>query len=77
MGWSRLNSKLILRDMTKLKSILSAIAAAAATVAGLDVNGFIAVLPPEAAKWLVIIPSGAAVVVHIVEAILNPKPVKS
>jgi hypothetical protein len=54
--------------MTKLKSLLAALAAAAATVAGLDVTGFIAVLPPHIAKWLVILPSGAAVIVHLVEA---------
>src|SRR5690606_31022379 len=35
----------------------------------LDLTGFIAVLPPEAAKWLVIIPSGAAAIVHLVEAV--------
>lgn len=57
--------------MTKLKSLLAALAAAAATIAGLDVTGFVSVLPPEVAKWLVILPSGAAVIVHIVEGILE------
>lgn len=55
--------------MKRVKAITAAIAAVAATVAGLDLTGFTSFLPPEAAKWLVIIPSGAAAVVHLIEAI--------
>lgn len=54
--------------MKQAKAILGAIAATAATIAGLDVGGLISVMPPDLAKWLVIIPSAAAVIVHVVEA---------
>lgn len=55
--------------MKRIQLILAAIAAIAATVAGLDLTGFVTVLPPELAKWLVIIPSAAAAVVHIVQSV--------
>jgi hypothetical protein len=57
--------------MKRAKAITSSIAAFAATVAGLDLTGFIDVLPPEAAKLLVIIPSSAAFVVHTAELFLT------
>lgn len=55
--------------MNRLKAILAAIAALAATVAGLDLTGIVSVLPPDAARALVVIPSAAAVVVHLIAAI--------
>lgn len=55
--------------MKRIQLILAAIAAIAATIAGLDLTGFVTVLPPEMAKWLVIIPSAAAAIVHIVQAV--------
>jgi hypothetical protein len=54
--------------MKKLKAVLAVVAALAATLAGLDLTGIIAVMPPEVAKVLVIVPSAAAVVVHAVAA---------
>ena len=47
--------------MNRLKAILAAIAALAATVAGLDLTGIVSVLPPDVARALVVIPSAAAV----------------
>jgi hypothetical protein len=55
--------------MKRIQLILAAIAAIAATIAGLDLTGFVAVLPPEMAKWLVIVPSGAAAIVHIAQTV--------
>jgi hypothetical protein len=55
--------------MTRLKSILAAVAAMAATLAGLALACLTALLPPEVAKWLVVIPSAAAVVVHLAQGI--------
>jgi hypothetical protein len=55
--------------MKRFKAVLSAIAATAATIAGLDVTGFVTVLPYEVAKWLVILPSAGAAVAHVVEAV--------
>ena len=55
--------------MKRIQVILAAIAAIAATVAGLDLTGFVTVLPPEMAKWLVIIPSAAAAIVHLTQAV--------
>lgn len=54
--------------MKKLKAALAVVAALAATLAGLDLTGIIAVMPPEVAKVLVVVPSAAAVVVHLVGA---------
>lgn len=54
--------------MKRIQLILAAIAAIAATIAGLDLTGFVTVLPPEMAKWLVIIPSAAAAIVHVAQA---------
>lgn len=51
-------------------AILGAIAAVFATLAGLDVTGFTAVLPPNLARWLVIVPSACAVLVHFIAAII-------
>jgi hypothetical protein len=53
--------------MKTLKAVLAVVAALAATLAGLDVSGFIALMPPDLAKVLVIVPSAAAVVVHLIE----------
>lgn len=53
--------------MKTLKAVLAVLAALAATLAGLDVSGFIALMPPDVAKVLVIVPSAAAVVVHLIE----------
>lgn len=55
--------------MKTTKAILAAIAAIAATIAGLDVSGFVSLLPASLATWLVIVPSAAAAIVHIAEAI--------
>jgi hypothetical protein len=55
--------------MNRLKAILAALAALAATVAGLDLTGITSLLPPDAARALVIIPSAAAVIAHLVSAI--------
>lgn len=55
--------------MKRAKAIFAAIAATAATLAGLDLTGIIPVMPASVAKWLVIIPSGAAVIVHLAEAL--------
>lgn len=51
-------------------AILGAIAAVFATLAGLDVTGFTAVLPPNLARWLVIVPSACAVLAHFIAAII-------
>lgn len=64
---TRRSRNLTHKNMKKLKAILAIIASAAATLAGLDVNNYVSVLPPEVAKWLIIIPSAAAFVVHICE----------
>lgn len=40
-----------------------------ATIAGLDITGIVAVLPPEVAKWGVVLPSAAAAVVHLLESL--------
>ena len=55
--------------MNRFKSILAALTAVFATIAGLDVTGIVALLPPEVAKWGVIIPSAAAAVVHLLESL--------
>lgn len=55
--------------MQRFKSILAFNAAIFATIAGLDVTGIVALLPPEVAKWGVIIPSAAAAVVHFLESL--------
>lgn len=55
--------------MTRFKSILATLTAVFATIAGLDVTGIIALLPPDVAKWGVIIPSAAAAVVHLLESV--------
>jgi hypothetical protein len=52
-----------------IKAVLATVAAIAATVAGLDVTGFVSVLPPDLAAWLVIAPSAAAAILHAAEAL--------
>lgn len=55
--------------MKTLKAVLAAVAALAATLAGLDLTGIIAVMPAEWAKVLVVVPSAAAVIAHVVQAL--------
>lgn len=62
-------NKRLLGVMKRIQAILAAVAAIAATVAGLDLTGFVTVLPPDLAKWLVIVPSGAAAIVHIAQTV--------
>ncbi|MGC4017506.1 MAG: hypothetical protein QM755_23775 [Luteolibacter sp.] len=57
--------------MKRAIAILSTIAAGFATLAGLDMTGFTAVLPPDVAKWLVIVPSASAAIVHFINAIVG------
>lgn len=54
--------------MNRLKAILAALAVLAATSAGLDLTGIVSVLPPDVARVLVVIPSAAAVMVHLITA---------
>lgn len=55
--------------MTRLKAPLATLAAALATLAGLDLTGFLNLLPPQAAKWLVILPSAAATLLHLIDTL--------
>lgn len=57
--------------MKKITALCAAILAGLAAVAGMDLTGFIAVLPPEFATFLVIVPSLAAAIVHFVGAVRN------
>jgi hypothetical protein len=55
--------------VSRIKSFLAAIAALAATLAALDLTGIIALMPQEVAKWVVIVPSAAAAVVHFAQSL--------
>lgn len=55
--------------MKQLKSILAALAATLATVAGLDLTGFTHVLPPNIAAIAVVVPSAAAIIAHLCTAL--------
>lgn len=55
--------------MKTAKAILACLAAIFATISGLDLTGVLQLLPPDVAKWGVVIPSAAAVIAHFITAI--------
>lgn len=57
-----------MNTLKRIKSICAALAAFFVTLAGLDVQGLVAIFPPEYRGWLIAIPTGAAVIVHVLEA---------
>lgn len=55
--------------MKRLKFILAALAALADTLAVMDLKGIADLMPNEWAAWVAGIPSAAAVIVHLMQAL--------